>query len=373
MNTLQEIAFIFDYSAKKLGIFKENLANDETAKRNMEGRQKLKTLCETRWASRADALFTFKAVFSTVYETLEELVTDHGDPKAGPFQAAIGKFDFIVTLVAVEHTLSGLVSLSNLLQKKYCDLFVAVEESRVVIRQLNTERNDPEVWNALYDEAVQLAATVGVQPSMPRNRGAQQNRPNAPADDPSAFWKLNMYLPFQDHLMTELDARLLKEEPRYSAQHLIPTKATQLTQAISNDIYDSYNQDINISREEFRSEIRRWKAKWTGQDNVPQNLQGTLNSTSKELYPGTFMILNVYACMPVSTTTAERSFSTMRRLKTYLRSTMTTKRLSSLGLLNIYCKREIAAETVLDIFSRRKERKKVGSHFPAVISQSSDQ
>lgn len=61
--------------------------------------------------------------------------------------------------------------------------------------------------------------------------------------------------------------------------------------------------------------------------------------------------------MPVSTASAERSFSTMRRVKTYLRSTMTTKRMSGLGLLNIYRDREISAEQVVDIFARRKERR----------------
>ena len=118
MNTLQEIAFLFDYSGKKLKMFKEQLANDAAARTNMEGRQKLKTLCETRWASRSEALYTFKAAFSTAHAALRELATDHGDPKAGPFQAAIERFHFIVTLVAVEHALSGMVPLSNLLQKK---------------------------------------------------------------------------------------------------------------------------------------------------------------------------------------------------------------------------------------------------------------
>lgn len=70
INTLQEIAFIFDYSAKKLGIFKEHLVNDDTAKANMEGRQKLKALCETRCAARSEALFTFKSAFSTAHAAL---------------------------------------------------------------------------------------------------------------------------------------------------------------------------------------------------------------------------------------------------------------------------------------------------------------
>ena len=43
----------------------------------------------------------------------------------------------------------------------------------------------------------------------------------------------------------------------------------------------------------------------------PRNFQETLNNINKDLYPGIFNILNVFACMPVSTATAERSFSTM--------------------------------------------------------------
>ena len=81
VNTLKEIAFTFDYLAKNLDIFKEALANDATVRTNMEGRQKVKTLYETRWASRSDALYTFKAALSTAHTALGELSTEHGDLK----------------------------------------------------------------------------------------------------------------------------------------------------------------------------------------------------------------------------------------------------------------------------------------------------
>ena len=64
------IAFVFDYSAKRLTAFNEALNQDEVAKAQMENRRKMKTLCETRWASRADALFTFKTSFTRVYTAL---------------------------------------------------------------------------------------------------------------------------------------------------------------------------------------------------------------------------------------------------------------------------------------------------------------
>ena len=70
MDTIQMIAFVFDYSAKRLTAFNEALNQDEVAKAQMENRRKMKTLCETRWASRADALFTFKTSFTRVYTAL---------------------------------------------------------------------------------------------------------------------------------------------------------------------------------------------------------------------------------------------------------------------------------------------------------------
>lgn len=47
----------------------------------------------------------------------------------------------------------------------------------------------------------------------------------------------------------------------------------------------------------------------------------------------------------------------MRRVKTYLRSTMGTERMSGLALLNIHREREIDLEEVVDVFARRKERR----------------
>ena len=61
--------------------------------------------------------------------------------------------------------------------------------------------------------------------------------------------------------------------------------------------------------------------------------------------------------MPVSTATAERSFSVMRRVKTYFGNTMTTDRLSGLGLLNVYTEKELTSESVLDKFTRKKNSK----------------
>ncbi|KAH3826584.1 hypothetical protein DPMN_128493 [Dreissena polymorpha] len=68
--------------------FQEFLSNSDEDWVEMNRRNKLKTLCETRWATRADALFTFKASFETVVCTLED-IAQNNDAKDGAFKAAI--------------------------------------------------------------------------------------------------------------------------------------------------------------------------------------------------------------------------------------------------------------------------------------------
>ena len=116
MTTVQEVAFSFNYSAKRLLRYQETLTNDAESRAAMEHRTKLQSLCETRWAARADALNTFKCSYTTVVETLDDLCTNYRDTKAGPFKLVITQFGFIVSLVAIEHVLSGLVPLSQMLQ-----------------------------------------------------------------------------------------------------------------------------------------------------------------------------------------------------------------------------------------------------------------
>lgn len=167
MTTVQEIAFSFDYSSKKLQTFFDELEADEATKEKMEKRTKLRTLCETRWTSRADALLTFKTSFPVAVHALESL-HDQGDDKAGQQVNAVTRFDFIIGLVVAEHVLQSTVHLSLFLQGVECDLLEAVNEFRVVVEILRQEREDDSVWDELYQVALDLAAPLQVDESMPR-------------------------------------------------------------------------------------------------------------------------------------------------------------------------------------------------------------
>jgi hypothetical protein len=82
-----------------------------------------------------------------------------------------------------------------------------------------------------------------------------------------------------------------------------------------------------------------------------------LNSLSETL-PHFTEVAKTLASIPATSCSAERSFSCLRRLKTYLRSTMGQDRLSALGLLSIeraYANR-LDVNSILDVFGRRRGR-----------------
>ena len=131
MSTVQEITFSFDYSAKQLLAFSEELSENQTVQEQLDRRTKLRTLCETRWSSRADSLLTFLNAFPVVVSPLEVLKDDHDD-KAAQYIGAILKFDFIIALVVAEHLLSATVALTNYFQKPDIDLMEAVQEVKLL-------------------------------------------------------------------------------------------------------------------------------------------------------------------------------------------------------------------------------------------------
>jgi hypothetical protein len=71
-----------------------------------------------------------------------------------------------------------------------------------------------------------------------------------------------------------------------------------------------------------------------------------------------FILLTIYMSLPVSSANAERSFFCLKRLKTYLRSTMGQERLSALAILNIEVEelKKIDLELIINQFASASNR-----------------
>ena len=94
-------------------------------------------------------------------------------------------------------------------------------------------------------------------------------------------------------------------------------------------------------------------------DTIPEDAIGALNECDRNTFPLIHQLLKILAIQPVSTASAERSFSCLRRLKDWMRSTMGEERLSGLALMALNRdKISLAdAEEVLNRFAAKKDRR----------------
>ncbi|CAI6369710.1 unnamed protein product [Macrosiphum euphorbiae] len=81
-----------------------------------------------------------------------------------------------------------------------------------------------------------------------------------------------------------------------------------------------------------------------------------LSVCNPEIYPNIFKLLTIFVTLPVSTAQNERSFSSLKKIKTYLRNTMGQKRLNGLTMLSINRKDRIESKQVLDKLAVKKRR-----------------
>ena len=90
-------------------------------------------------------------------------------------------------------------------------------------------------------------------------------------------------------------------------------------------------------------ELLRWKRKWcsTEDADLPTSEVQTLAACDREFFPNIHTLIRMLCTLPITSAECECSFSTLRRLKTYLRSTMSSEQESGLALMNINCHRDV--------------------------------
>jgi hypothetical protein len=99
-------------------------------------------------------------------------------------------------------------------------------------------------------------------------------------------------------------------------------------------------------------EIRMWKRKWCAVafEQRPDSVAKALKLCDQENFPNLFVLLKLVATFPVTSCECERSFSTLRRLRSYLRASMSTTRLTSLALMNVNYGFKIDYKKVVRLF-----------------------
>ena len=163
-----------------------------------------------------------------------------------------------------------------------------------------------------------------------------------------------MAIPILDHVISNLKERFDEENKIISKiNKLLSVNIIKLDKQeikkLCSEIKEFYNQDVTNT---FEDELYLWQEKWKNVENEkkPKNSIENLKNCNEDLYPSIFNILSILCVIPLTTTECERNFSSLRLIKSYLRSTMTNQRLNSIALHYIHNDRVPTAEEVVKIY-----------------------
>ena len=214
----------------------------------------------------------------------------------------------------------------------------------------------------LYEEAVRLGATVGIEESMPRLAGRQQHRQNIPATSNTDYYRLNITIPLLDHMISELDDHFDADSSAIVVEfiQLLPaglynkSSSERLTACTFPQVLELYQDDLPSSRS-LDVELELWQAKW--EDYLAEDINTPVKAlphADQDYFTNirTFMLIMI--TLPITSCECERSISLLRLVKSTLHTTMTEERLNGLALMQYH--HDIRLEIVAE-FARRNQRR----------------
>ena len=384
LKIVKECSIFFAFSEGRQRCFESHIDKMFTG----ETHSRLKDVCRTRWLERILGLDSFEELLPALLEAFEEMHINEKKEynketctRAHYLHKAID-FEFIANLVITRLIFDMSLEVTELLQSRGNDIADGVNQIRTLIDKVKHHRDKRYVGDfhdECYSKVLSLANKLGIDEYVPRVCKRQRNRDNPPHVSASDYYKKVVTIPVLDHLHSELTTRFSEDSYiAYKGLYLIPSKIISLKskgETWKDKFYPflKFYEDDLPSPLTVDSELALWEDFWVmNTKTCPNNVQSTLlsclqnpptnshSTLSAVSFPGFQNIkccLKILASLPITTCECERSFSGMRRLKTYTRATMNQERFSNLALMQFHPSIIPDKESVINRFLGKKRRR----------------
>lgn len=319
-------------------------------------------LCETRWSHKYTSIRVFKEHFLTIKDSLHHLANDDGsnqDTKRRAYQldCATSSTSFIVCLHIISRYSSYLEPIVNKLQYVNMDLHSVYKYINCdLLANFQKHRESNEEFKDIFDAAKKDCEVLDLDVKVPRLAGKQKHRFNVQSLSPEDYFRVAIYNPYMDSIITSITTR-------FEQGNTVPFKGGIFHPHImKKEKKEDFMTDVKSLEsfykiENLEAEARLWYDVWADKECLENTRLHDILLTETSFYPAVRQMIVLYLTIPPTTCTVERSFSTLRRVKTWLRSTTGEDRLSSLCLLSVHrtrAKRPDFEEKVIDLFGRKK-------------------
>ena len=300
-------------------------------------------LCETRWSEKYKSIRLFSEKFSLIHNKLKEMAlgsincNNQTRQKAHQLLCAVETTTFVISMLTIAKYSALLEPVAQAMQGAEIDLLKVQQHIQNVILSIQEQRDDSEkTFDDIFDRAKSTAEEIGTDFKAPRFASRQIYRSNTSSSCRKEHFRKNVYVPYLDSILSSLKLRFAEENsPQFALLLFHPLRMANVTRdhfincvKLIDDFYDIENLAL---------ESNLWFDIWAKKDKSDfkdTSLISLLKET--EFYPAVRQVLLIALTLPSTSCTFERSFSTLRRVKTWLRSTMTEDRTSGLCMMSVH-------------------------------------
>lgn len=342
IGTIKELINFIRDSPQRLAKFKDLQTDSSPA---------LARFCPTRWTVRVKSLKTVRSNYMALIDFFIEIINDPNMTASVTATARglldkVESFSFYFYLEVLITIFDRIEVLNTQLQLK--DLHI--NESNALVDSLKNglkaSRNDErfnEVWAGIIEKSKELELE---EPNIPRLRKAPRRYDGqaSPHEFQIPDYYRKQYYEIIDRTSASLDERFDPNTMKLmnEIENFITEKGPvdgiisfyNISKKDGTHQFD-FDRDRLILHRDMLIDIMKQS------NQSPKNIQDVVtflrsNGTHIPQLEELVKLLKIVLTIPVTTCTCERSFSALRRLKTYLRSTLISQRLNNISILHIH-------------------------------------
>ncbi|KAJ0179288.1 hypothetical protein K1T71_005000 [Dendrolimus kikuchii] len=296
----------------------------------------LKPLSETRWECRVASVKAVKYQLSDICDALKDLAENTTDcqlvSECHSIEKEITTYEFVVSLVIWYDILTKINVISKMWQSENMHLDVAIQHLDAFTNWLDKYRENG--FQSSLVTAGEIAEENDIDRQFKEVRRRRKKRhfdyegeEEAHELNAEEIFKINYFYVIVDNVRASCHPRFEALKHHESIFGFIGPSACLLM---------SYNKkSCDIDGHELYEELNMFIRVYEGNDDIISVLKYIIEKKLTEVYPTIEIVLRIIATTSVTVASAERSFSRLKIIKTYLRNSMTQDRLSALAILSI--------------------------------------
>ena len=345
---IQRIYCLFASYTKNCDVFRE-IVNGVT----------VKPLSQTRWESRIQSVKAIRFQAPQIREALIYLAENSANPgtKSEAESLAmsetygIGNFEFLIGMIIWYELLFVVNKVSKILQSEDMDIDIAIAQVKGLVSFFKDYRETG--FQKAKREAERIATEMEIDPMFSKKANRPTKRKQFHGEEPDKVGEVVVLTPEEDfrinYFIKIVDQGLVSLETRFDQLQgyektfgfLFDFKKLKLAEddklmvsCANLEVFLKHGNYSDIDGDDLFLELKLLRG------GLPEGITKAAGifeflKRRESCYPNTWTAYRIMMTIPVSVASAERSFSKLKLIKSYLRSSMSQERLNGLSMLSI--------------------------------------